>query len=84
MKEIPSEANCRPLLEGDRETFDHYFFPDNYSKAVIQMAKRICDNCIVREECLEVALEEGAQYGIFGGLTPPERARMLTGSGDAA
>jgi WhiB family redox-sensing transcriptional regulator len=41
-----------------------------------ELAKAICQNCIVRRQCLELALqseEHDDRWGVFGGLTPLER-----------
>jgi len=42
----------------------------------IEKAKRICRGCEVQAECLQYALGNGAQHGIFGGLTEEERQRL--------
>jgi WhiB family redox-sensing transcriptional regulator len=42
------------------------------SKAVL----RICTACPVRDLCLDQALADGEQHGIWGGLTPPERRAL--------
>lgn len=48
------------------------------SKLGIAHVKRICGGCLVREQCLAEALraEDGSRYGIYGGLTPAERAEL--------
>jgi hypothetical protein len=38
-------------------------------------AKSICARCDVQSECLEWALDNDEEFGIFGGLTPRERRR---------
>lgn len=78
MKEFPPGASCREM---PLEAVDEYFFeaPLTNSRAKIEMAKRICGNCIVRDECFEMAMDELPPYGIFAGLTPRERDRLLTG-----
>ncbi|WP_298182693.1 WhiB family transcriptional regulator [Saccharomonospora sp.] len=40
-------------------------------------AKAVCARCPVREECLRYALDNGLDYGIFGGLTERERRDLL-------
>ncbi|GAA1955546.1 WhiB family transcriptional regulator [Catenulispora subtropica] len=37
-------------------------------------AKRVCEECPVRQQCLEHALALPEQFGIWGGLTELERA----------
>jgi WhiB family redox-sensing transcriptional regulator len=43
-------------------------------------AKAVCAGCEVRAQCLQFALTTHEQYGIYGGLTPPERQRMNDGA----
>jgi hypothetical protein len=56
------------------------FFPKKGGSA--HEAKRICGICPVREECLEItmSIEENLcaseRYGVFGGLSPKERAAL--------
>jgi WhiB family redox-sensing transcriptional regulator len=46
-----------------------------------QPAKRICQLCGVRAECLEYALEHKIPFGVWGGLSQRERkARLRSGS----
>jgi WhiB family redox-sensing transcriptional regulator len=51
------------------------FFPR--SDAHTDEAKAICATCPVREECLEFALETRQPEGVWGGLTPIERHRVI-------
>lgn len=60
-----SEARCT-------ETDADVFFPEpGYHAADI--AKRICDQCEVVEQCLEAALARHERYGVWGSHTPKER-----------
>jgi WhiB family redox-sensing transcriptional regulator len=43
-------------------------------------AKAVCARCPVREQCLEYALDNGLDHGIFGGLTESERRRLRRGA----
>lgn len=40
-------------------------------------AKAVCARCPVRAECLESALANGLDYGIFGGMTERERRSLV-------
>jgi WhiB family redox-sensing transcriptional regulator len=62
------DAACR-----DAET--DVFFPK--SDADTEAAKAICAACPVREECLEFAIETRPSDGVWGGLTPIERHRLI-------
>jgi WhiB family transcriptional regulator, redox-sensing transcriptional regulator len=50
------------------------FFPERGSST--REAKEVCRGCVVREECLEFALENGEKFGIWGGLSERERRRI--------
>jgi WhiB family transcriptional regulator, redox-sensing transcriptional regulator len=39
-------------------------------------AKRLCLSCPVRTECASHALSVGEEYGVWGGFTETERARL--------
>jgi WhiB family redox-sensing transcriptional regulator len=62
------DAACR-----DADT--DVFFPT--SDADAGAAKAICAVCPVREECREFALETRPSDGVWGGLTPIERHRLI-------
>lgn len=62
-----AEAKC---LQADPEAF----FPEKGGST--REAKRICDRCDVREECLEYALTNDERFGIWGGLSERERRRL--------
>lgn len=49
------------------------FYPYEKDKAAEEKAKRVCARCPVQEECLSWAIENGEQWGIWGGKTPEER-----------
>lgn len=64
---FPGKRHGRPLLAGDPST-----------RAAVQL----CATCIARYDCALMALEaeqdtpSAHRFGIFGGLTPTERARL--------
>ncbi len=39
-------------------------------------AKRVCESCEVRSECLEYALANDERFGIWGGMSERERRRL--------
>jgi WhiB family redox-sensing transcriptional regulator len=39
-------------------------------------AKAVCARCPVRTECLDYALDNGLDHGIFGGATETERREL--------
>lgn len=58
-----AEAEC---AKHDPETF--FLDPE--------MARAVCRPCPVRQTCLDYALEHDLRFGVWGGLTEDERARM--------
>jgi len=69
-----ARAACR---DADTEAF---FNPDylrgRNKRAREAAAKAICADCPVREACLAWALYLGETHGIWGGMTPAERAGL--------
>ena len=51
------------------------FFPSD--GVGVEMARRVCERCPVREECLEYALEYRIEHGVWGGASERERRRIL-------
>ena len=62
-----AKARCRSL---DPELF----FPTD--GLGVQRAAAICATCEVREACLEYALRNGIQHGVFGGRSARARVRL--------
>lgn len=56
------------------QTDPEAFFPEKGGST--REAKRICQACAVRDECLEFALENDERFGIWGGLSDRERRRL--------
>ena len=52
------------------------FFSELKSK--VEKAKAICNSCAVKSECLEFALNDGIEFGIFGGVTANERKALVS------
>jgi WhiB family redox-sensing transcriptional regulator len=56
------------------------FFPvGTAGSALVQVerAKAVCRRCPVRQACLELAVSEGQQGGVWGGLSEEERRALL-------
>lgn len=60
------------------QTDPEAFFPEKGGST--REAKRICESCEVRRECLEYALEHDERFGIWGGLSEMERRRLRRGA----
>ena len=66
-------ALCRQTGFGD------LWFPETREEVstFTPQAKKICARCSHRVECLDFALEEGIQDGIWGGLSRRDRLKLL-------
>lgn len=70
-----NEGNCRhhpPAV----------FFPSD--GVGVQVARAICEDCPVKEPCLEHALRNRIDHGVWGGASERERRRILKRRRDAA
>ena len=53
------------------------FFPEkNEDTAELKLAKKICNSCTHKVECLEWAIAAPERHGIWGGLNPRTRQRI--------
>jgi len=50
------------------------FFPSD--GVGVEVARRICFQCPVKEPCLEYALANGIDHGVWGGASERERRRI--------
>lgn len=64
------KRNCN-----DEPTTTFYPAPGDVEK--LRRAKSICKECEVRHDCLEMALESGERFGIWGGKSARERSLIL-------
>ena len=62
-----AEGNCRD------EPASTFFPSDGVG---VDVARRICADCPVREACLEYALRNGIDHGVWGGTSERERRRI--------
>jgi len=73
MEEAPDEyawmfkGRCRTAEPGA-------FFPSD--SAGVEIAQRACVECPVRAECLEYALVNHIEHGVWGGTSERERSRI--------
>lgn len=51
------------------------FFPSD--GVGVEIARRLCADCPVKEPCLEYALAERIDHGVWGGASERERRRIL-------
>jgi WhiB family redox-sensing transcriptional regulator len=56
------------------QTDPEAFFPEKGGST--RDAKRICQSCEVKAQCLEYALQNDERFGIWGGLSERERRKL--------
>ncbi len=61
------------------QTDPEAFFPEKGGST--REAKRVCESCTVRTECLEYALQQDERFGIWGGLSERERRKLKRAAG---
>lgn len=64
MSDWTTAARCRGT---DAEAFFVRSLPE------AREALRLCQRCTVKQECLEYAIDEGIDLGVWGGLTERQR-----------
>ena len=68
------QAACRPSNSEEGVAPD-VFYPGEKNNRGIQAAKAICKRCVVWQECLQTALDNDEEFGVWGGMSPLERKR---------
>jgi len=71
-----AQARC---IEVDTEIF----FPDKGDMTSANAARRVCNGCEVKQQCLEYALDNREVYGIWGGTNERDRRPLLKARGVA-
>jgi WhiB family redox-sensing transcriptional regulator len=49
------------------------FYPERGDSYSAEMARKVCYNCEVRQQCLDYALDNNEKYGIWGGTNEIDR-----------
>ena len=58
-----------------REEPPSLFFPSDGTG--VDLARQVCEACPVKEPCLEYALRNRIDHGVWGGTSERERRRIL-------
>ena len=66
-----SEASCK-------EVDMKHFVGDPQGKPAF--AKKVCERCPIKDECLDMAIKCDISHGIWGGTTPTERGHRRAGT----
>jgi len=64
------------------QTDPEAFFPEKGCSG--DEAKQICRGCEVRSECLRYALDNNERFGVWGGLSEPQRRKLKKKSAQSA
>ena len=70
MTDWMNNGSCKEV-DGDM------WFAEGTNFIVTKIAKKICGECRVVDQCLQYALENRIEYGVWGGLTIQERKSLL-------
>lgn len=66
LEDWPLRAKCRGMNDA--------LFPEGKDQ---KRAKAVCMGCPVRPQCLAEALDNGIEWGVWGGMTERERRQLL-------
>ena len=55
-----------------------FFFEAGQSKKKNHAVENYCKKCPAQKRCLDYALNNDIRFGVWGGLTPAERNRILS------
>lgn len=75
MLPLPPEAHAWMLDAKCRGAAPASFFPSD--GLGVEAAQRVCAGCTVRADCLEYALVNRIEHGVWGGASERERRRIL-------
>ena len=73
-KEIRMDTNWMARGNCATQHPDTFFPSDGVG---VEVAKRICEGCPVQERCLEYALRNRIDHGVWGGCSERQRRRIL-------
>lgn len=66
----------RPALPCEVQDPDDWFPVSDVVTAATERAVAWCQDCPIKQECLDDAIRRGDTFGIYGGTTPLERRAM--------
>lgn len=76
---IDWDENTWRLDAACRDSAPELFFPIGATGLALEQidaAKAVCTRCVVRDECLEFALETNQEAGVWGGTSEDERRHL--------
>ena len=71
VEEWMEDAECRRATDPDL-----FFAEGDNAWNAIKAAREFCRRCLVSDECLNYALRNKIEYGIYAGFSPAERRVM--------
>lgn len=74
---LMDSIDAAPVIPPCQTSDPDLWFSDFEEKSKYRVAKEFCNRCPVRRQCLEYALANEEQFGMFGGKTPRERRELL-------
>lgn len=58
------------------KTVDPEMFFEEVKGSDNPAARKVCEGCPVKVKCLQYALDNNEEFGVWGGLTPPSRHKF--------
>jgi WhiB family redox-sensing transcriptional regulator len=80
--ELMEASRTAPVIPPCQNTDPDAWFPETGPEAfytggeLYSKVRKLCNSCPVKDLCLEYALVNGEEYGMWGGMTPRERQAL--------
>lgn len=75
--ELPSLLDPKSPWEWRMEAMcSRYDVLDFFGGTQVTKCKTVCDTCVVKAQCLDFAVRNKINHGIYGGTTPKERREL--------
>lgn len=74
--ELWDAIDSAPVIPPCQTTDPEIWFGNDYFKSTFTFARNLCARCPVRQKCLDYAMANDEEFGVWGGLSPSERDRL--------
>lgn len=74
--ELSKAIEAAPVIPPCQNTDPEIWFQE-HGTASYRIARALCNRCPVRAKCLEYALTNQEEFGMWGGLSPFERRALM-------
>lgn len=77
--ELAKAIEEAPVIPPCQQTGPELWFQEHGTSSY-RIARSLCNRCPVRVKCLDFALKNSEEFGMWGGLSPTERKLLRRGN----